>query len=127
MIMTKGLHALIIEDEIIAGVGMQLTLSDLGFDSFAFAGTAYQALEQALIRRPDLVTVDVRLLDGDGVEAARMIQDAVGPAPTIYVTGDPAALAGRSQAIVVEKPFSLVDMARAYERARALSAAAAGC
>jgi len=116
--MDQGLHALIIEDEIIAGVGMQLVLSDLGFDSFAFAGTAHQALEQALIRTPDLVTVDVRLLDGDGVEAARQIHRLIGPAPTVYVTGDPKALAGRVDAVVVEKPYGPEDMARAFQRAR---------
>ncbi len=115
--MHQSLHALIIEDEIIAGVGMQLVLADLGFDSFAFAGTASQALEQALIRKPDLVTVDVRLLDGDGVEAAERINGAIGPAPTVYVTGDPKALAGRPGAVVVEKPYGPADMARAYARA----------
>ncbi len=120
--MNNGLHALIIEDEIIAGVGMQLVLSDLGFDSFAFAGTASQALEQAILRKPDLVTVDVRLLDGDGVSAAREIHRAVGPAPTIYVTGDARALAHHPHAVVVEKPYGPADMARAYERARELVA-----
>jgi len=120
--MHHGLHALIIEDEIIAGVGMQLVLTDLGFDSFAFAGTAHQALEQALIRRPDLVTVDVRLLDGDGVEAARQIQGAIGRAPTVYVTGDPKALAHRPDVVVVEKPYGPADMARAYERACEMNA-----
>ena len=120
--MRPGLHALIIEDEIIAGVGMQLVLSDLGFDSFAFAGTAHQALEQALIRTPDLVTVDVRLLDGDGVEAVREICRVIGPAPIVYVTGDPRALAGRADAVVVEKPYGPADMARAYKRAREMNA-----
>ncbi len=120
--MHQGLHALIIEDEIIAGVGMQLVLSDLGFDSFAFAGTANQALEQALLRKPDLVTVDVRLLAGDGIEAAHRIFGAIGRAPTVYVTGDPKALAHRPDAVVVEKPYGPADMARAYERARELNA-----
>jgi len=120
--MRPGLHALIIEDEIIAGVGMQLVLSDLGFDSFAFAGTANQAVEQALIRRPDLVTVDVRLLDGDGVAAAEQISRTIGPSPTVFVTGDPKALANRPGAVVVEKPYGPADMARAYERAREMNA-----
>jgi CheY-like chemotaxis protein len=117
--MTDGLHALIIEDEIIAGVGMQLVLSDMGFDSFAFAGTAHQAIEQALLRRPDLMTVDVGLLDGDGLSAAREIRRSIGPAPTIYVTGDARALVHYPDAVVVEKPFSPIDMARAYRQAQA--------
>lgn len=120
--MSHGLHALIIEDEIIAGVGMQLVLSDLGFDSFAFAGTAAQALEQALLRTPDLVTVDVRLLDGDGVAAALEIRRVVGPSPIVYVTGDPKALADEAGAVVVEKPYGPSDMARAYQRAREMNA-----
>ncbi len=120
--MLQGLHALIIEDEIIAGVGMQLVLSELGFDSFAFAGTAHQALEQALIRAPDLLTVDVRLLDGDGVAAAREIYRMIGPSPTVYVTGDARALAGQTDAVVVEKPYGPGDMARAYKRAREINA-----
>jgi CheY-like chemotaxis protein len=120
--MLHGLHALIIEDEIIAGVGMQLVLSELGFESFAFAGTANQALEQALIRTPDLVTVDVRLLDGDGVAAAREIRRVIGPSPTVFVTGDPRALADQADAVVVEKPYGPADMASAYKRAREMSA-----
>jgi CheY-like chemotaxis protein len=117
--MTDGLHALIIEDEIIAGVGMQLVLTDMGFDSFAFAGTAYQALEQARLRKPDLVTVDVGLLDGDGITAAREICRSIGPAPTVYVTGDIRALADQPDAVVVEKPYTAHDMAKAYHRAQA--------
>ena len=116
--MNDGLHALIIEDEIIAGIGMQLVLSDMGFDSFAFAGTEHQAVEQALLRKPDLVTVDVGLLDGDGMSAVRAIHGAIGPSPTVYVTGDPRALANHPHAVVVEKPYGPVDMVRAYERAR---------
>ncbi len=115
--MSDGLHALIIEDEIIAGVGMQLVLSDMGFDSFAFAGTAHQAVEQAMLRKPDLVTVDVGLLDGDGLAAAREIHLSVGPAPTVYVTGDARALAQHPDAVVVEKPFTSLDMERAYRLA----------
>lgn len=116
------LHALIIEDDMIIGVGMQFMLSDLGFASFAFAGTQTQAMEQALIRRPDLITVDVALLDGDGVAAARAIRRALGPVPTLYVTGDPKAVdrAWRDEEddepVVVEKPFVPTDLAVALTR-----------
>ncbi len=116
--MATGLHALIIEDEIIVGYEVQNALAELGFESFAFAGTATQALEQARLRRPDLLTVDLSLLDGDGVEAAGVIHRAIGPTPTIYVTGQPRNLARHPHAVVVEKPFQAQDLARAYERVR---------
>ncbi len=116
--MASGLHALIIEDEIIVGYDVQLALSDLGFESFAFASTLVQALEQARLRRPDLMTVDLGLLDGDGIEAAGQIHRAVGPTPTIYVTGQPRELARHPHAVVVEKPFAPHDLALAYERVR---------
>ena len=123
--MTEALHALIIEDEMITGVGMQFMLSDLGFASFAFAGTEVQAMEQALIRRPDLITVDVGLLDGNGLAAARAIRLAMGAVPTLYVTGDPRAVyharrADDGEMVIVEKPFMPDELASAYARLQAL-------
>ena len=124
--MTDALHALIIEDEMITGVGMQFMLTDFGFASFAFAGTQAQAMEQALIRRPDLITVDVGLLDGDGLAAARAIHRAVGQVPTLYVTGDPRAVhqsrhEDDGEIVVVEKPFMPEELASAYARLQALA------
>lgn len=120
-----GKHALIIEDELLTGLDMQGLLSELGFGSFAFASTAFQALDQARRRRPDLVTVDVGLLDGTGVEAARAITQACGPVPTLFVTGDPAALDGEPGAVVVGKPFSAGDLTAAYHRLTNVEAPAA--
>jgi CheY-like chemotaxis protein len=105
-------HALIIEDELLVGMDMQAVLSGLGFGSFAFASTAYQALEQARLRRPDLVTADITLLDGDGLDACAALEAACGPLPIICVTGQPEAVAGRNRAVVT-KPFTAADIARA--------------
>lgn len=113
MSVAAGGHALIIEDELILGMGMQSMLAPLGYTSFAFASTALQALEQAKLQRPDLVTVDVNLMHGTGMEAVRTITDACGPTSIIYVTGDPSALDGIDGAVIVRKPFSPGDMARA--------------
>jgi CheY-like chemotaxis protein len=63
-------HALIIEDELVVGLDLQEVLSDLGFGSFAFASTARQAVEQAHLHRPDLVTADLELLTATGVRFA---------------------------------------------------------
>ena len=107
-------HALIIEDEMIVGMGMQSVLAEIGFGSFAFASTAYQALEQARLRRPDLVTADIGLLDGDGLAACRALQAEFGPLPIIYVTGQAADLDQEPGLTVVAKPFTAADIVSAY-------------
>jgi CheY-like chemotaxis protein len=112
-------HALIVEDELLIALGLQSMLGELGFDSFAFAGTARQALEQACIQMPDLITVDVGLLDGDGFEAVDAIEAACGPVPAIYVTGDSEASLRRPDAVVLEKPVATHNLAFALTRARA--------
>jgi CheY-like chemotaxis protein len=111
-----GLHALIIEDDLVSGLGMQMALTPLGFTSFAFASTPMQALEQAHIRRPDLMTVDINLLHGDGPEAVREIESALGGLRVLYVTGAPNAgplVDGRE---LICKPFGVADIQAAYAR-----------
>jgi DNA-binding response OmpR family regulator len=114
--MTNGLHVLIIEDEMLVGMDMVHHLSDIGFATFAFAGTAAQAMEQARLKRPDLVTVDVGLLDGDGRAAAGALKREHGALAVIYVTGDPEALADTPGAVIVEKPFGRHDLEAACRR-----------
>jgi CheY-like chemotaxis protein len=113
-----GLHALIVEDELLIGLGLQAMLSELGFVSFAFAGTARQALEQARLHCPDLVTLDMRLLDGDGFQASDAIEAECGPIPVIYVTGDATTVASRSGAVVLEKPVTTGALHAALGQAR---------
>lgn len=108
-----GRHALIIEDELILGMGMQSMLTPLGYTSFAFASTAGQALEQAKLQWPDLITVDVNLIHGSGIDAVDAIFAACGSTSVIYVTGDPAAVHGIKDAVVVRKPFTANDIAHA--------------
>ncbi len=113
-----GAHALIVEDDLVSGLGVQHLLEELGYTSFAFAGTGAQAGEQSRLRRPALLTVDMGLLDGDGLEACRAVEAECGPVPVVFVTGSPerAVLDG---AVVVEKPVNAAALARAVERARA--------
>ena len=117
-------HALIIEDEMLVGMDMQAMLARMGFSSFAFASTALQAVEQARLRRPDLVTADIGLLDGDGLQACRAVEAECGPLPIIYVTGHDGALAGRPDLTVVAKPFTAADIKAAYAAVSAQSPAA---
>jgi CheY-like chemotaxis protein len=114
--MADGRHVLIIEDEMLVGMDMVHHLSGIGFNSFAFAGTESQALEQARLKRPDLVTVDVRLLDGDGRAAAGALTRELGELAVIYVTGDPASLADTPDVVIVEKPFGRTELEAACRR-----------
>lgn len=114
----QGGHVLIVEDELIIGLGLQSMLADIGFTSFAFASTARQALEQAQVQRPDLVTIDLGLLDGDGFEAVDAIARACGEVATIFVTGDSDAAKARAGAVVLEKPVTTAVLAQGIARAR---------
>jgi len=111
-----GLHALIIEDDLVSGLGMQMALTPLGFSTFAFASTPMQALEQARMRRPDLMTVDINLLDGDGPQAVREIEGALGGLAVLYVTGAPQVAATLHGRELLCKPFGVADVHAAYAR-----------
>ena len=118
-------HALIIEDEFLVGMDVQAVLKELGFTSFAFASTASQAIEQGCLRRPDLVTADVNLLDGDGVSVIRALREAHGPVAVVFVTGDTAAVDQVADCTVVAKPFVPAALSEACLRTLAAAEAAA--
>ena len=114
--MSSGPHALIVEDELIIAVGLQSLLAEFGFTSFAFASTERQALEQARLCCPDLITIDLGLMAGDGAAAMRAIDDECGPLPVIYVTGSPTAVADARAAAVLAKPVSRAALAEVLRR-----------
>jgi DNA-binding response OmpR family regulator len=106
-------HVLIIEDDMVVGLDLQETLTALGYDSFAFASTARQALEQAQLRRPDLITADLELMDGDGRAVCLEMEARWGRMPVIYVTGSSERLQDTDGLSIVAKPFTAADIARA--------------
>jgi CheY-like chemotaxis protein len=111
-----GGHVLIIEDEMLIAMDIEHMLENLGFDSFDIADTPAQALAKAKVHSPDLITADVRIIGGTGVEAVNAIVDALGPIPTVYVTGNLDMLRDQYAPAVVEKPISPRSFATACER-----------
>ena len=101
------MHALIIEDEIMIAAAIEFVLRDCGFDSFDIASTSIDAIRAAARRCPNLITADITLAGGHGIEAIRMICQK--PAiPVIFITGHAAAQV-RGQVPdypVLTKPFS---------------------
>jgi CheY-like chemotaxis protein len=110
-------HALIIEDELIVGLDLQAQLAELGYDSFSFAATEAQALEQARLNPPDLITADMALLAGDGASAVEAILAECGPAPVIYISGDRTRLDRLVGKTTVEKPVTPARLAEAVHEA----------
>lgn len=114
--MAKRPHtAVIVEDEYLLAAELQSILEDFGFEVCKMAVTEEEAVEAILDYRPDLVTVDVKLRSGTGIEAVRRTADRH-QACIVYVTADAheveAAVEG---AICVSKPFDAAGISEAIK------------
>jgi CheY-like chemotaxis protein len=109
-------HVLIIEDEMLIAMELENLLHELGYVTFDIADTPQDALAYAIARRPDLITADVRIIGGTGVDAVRAIQQRLGPIPHVYVTGNIDMLQGEAAPIVVDKPINSRALAAACAR-----------
>src|ERR1700722_5333399 len=77
---------LIVEDERIVAMDLQQTLRGMGYDAFAVASTADEAIARAMEKRPDLVLMDVRIKGKrDGIETAGILRERFG-SPVVYLT-----------------------------------------
>jgi diguanylate cyclase (GGDEF)-like protein/PAS domain S-box-containing protein len=77
---------LLVEDEAIVAQDIQATLTDMGYDAYAVAASAAEALECARERRPDIVLMDIRIKGpDDGIQAAAMFSERFGTA-VIFLT-----------------------------------------
>ncbi|HEX8387833.1 MAG TPA: response regulator [Sphingomonas sp.] len=111
-------HVLIIEDEPLVALDLEQMLADNGATSFDVAMGEEEAVACALDHRPDLITSDVKLLDGCGPRAVERIEEALGPLPVIFVTGTPedcAPIDVRHE--ILCKPISPGAFVRAVHRA----------
>lgn len=116
----KPRSVLIVEDERIVAKDLQQTLVEMGYDAFAIAASADEALRAATERCPDVVLMDIRLKgDRDGIETARLLRERFN-VPIIFVTAhaDEVTL---SRASVTEafgylvKPIRPVELRGALE------------
>jgi two-component system, response regulator PdtaR len=115
------MHALIIEDEAMIAALIEAYLRDMGYTSVAFATTEEEAMASAERRCPDLITSDVRLTPGCGIAAVQAICSGR-PIPVVFVTASGWEVRERvDAALVVAKPFTAADLARAIDAARARS------
>jgi len=86
MVPGKVHSVLIVEDEQIVAMDLQETLASMGYDAFAIATSADEALRRVSERCPDLVLMDIRLKgERDGIETAALLRDHFG-VPVVYLT-----------------------------------------
>lgn len=105
----RPLHAFIIEDDYLIGQSIQDMLGEMGFSRFSFARSEDAAISGASGEKFDLITADVRLLPGDGVNAVETIcrNRSI---PVIFITGYADEVRERVEArlagaTVIQKPI----------------------
>ena len=104
------MHALIIEDEVSMVDRIEQALRGAGYHSFDIAFSASEAIAAAYRRCPDIITADLRLVDGSGVDA--VLEICSGQAiPVIFITSQRSEIDKLIPgAIIVEKPFKVDDV-----------------
>lgn len=114
-----AMHVLIIEDEPLIAMSIEDALRECGCESFQFATNFQQAIEAASARCPELITADVKLAPGSGIDAVEAIcGDRYIPVIFITSTGDEVE-ARRPGSIILAKPFDLGRIKQAVELALA--------
>lgn len=112
------MHALIIEDEFLTAQLIEDRLRELGYSSFAIAMNEEEAVAAASERCPDLITSDVQLSAGCGIDAVQRICDEK-PIPVLYITGSAMVVRDRCPwAVVIQKPFGISDLREGVKSAR---------
>ena len=110
------MRILIVEDEPIIALSTQADLEEAGHTVVGIAMTSREAFELAESGRPDLVLMDVRLAEGNGVEAAWAIHSHWGILSlfaTSYV--EKPASAGNAAIGCLKKPYGQRSLVRSIE------------
>ena len=85
-----SIGVLIVEDERTEARVLQTALRDMGYDAFAIAASAEEALACAAARQPDVVLMDIRLKGRlDGIQTAAILKEKF-PLVVIYLTAHAA-------------------------------------
>ena len=82
-------RVLLVDDDDLMRAGLKAVLSsDASIEVVGEAGNGRAAVERARALRPDLVLMDVRMPDLDGIETYKRLLERRRPLPCIFVTAD---------------------------------------
>ena len=85
--MSKAITVLIVDDHEVVRLGLKGLLSrQSGWDVVAEAGGVAEAIRRANEARPDVVVMDIRLNDGNGIDACRQIMKDLPETKVIMLT-----------------------------------------
>lgn len=115
---TTGRTALVAEDEAIIRLDIVETLREAGFDVVAEAGDGVQAVELAKQHKPDIIVMDIKMPNMDGIEAAEAIRELKIPVVLLTAFSQKELVERASEAgamAYVVKPFSPNDLLPAIE------------
>ena len=114
-------HVLIIEDQAFIGMLIEDYLRALGYSSFAFALSVEEAVSSAREKCPGLITADVQLSPGCGIDAVQQICQSK-PIPVLYITGTADLVRERCPgAAMISKPFGFANFLSGVRAAYAVS------
>jgi YesN/AraC family two-component response regulator len=72
---SKKLRVLVVEDERIVRESLVLFMETLGYEVAGIASDGQEGIEKTMDLKPDLVFMDIKMPEVDGIEAARRIQE----------------------------------------------------
>lgn len=106
------MHVLIIEDEPLIAALIEDIARDGGATTIDIVDSFTGALAAAARHPPDLITSDVNLAQGSGIDAVEAITSLIAPR-VVFVTGSIDEVLSRlPEATIVPKPFSAAALSR---------------
>lgn len=113
----QAIRVLVIEDDSDIATLMSEVLLEIGCVVCGIEVTEAEAEAAAVRLKPDLMIVDAQLQSGSGISAVARIL-AFGFIPHVFVSGNIArVIAQRPQAVTLQKPFRVPELARAIRDA----------
>ena len=121
-VVRKPLRILVVEDDALIGVLLGELLVEMGHEVCAIEVDEAGAVAAAALHKPDLMIVDATLEKGSGIRAVDTI-NLVGSIRHLFTSGDTLRVKLlRPDAVVVQKPFVEIELARAIARTMAAQA-----
>jgi two-component system, response regulator PdtaR len=113
----KALRIMVVEDEGMIATLLADVLEEMGHEVCAVEATETAAVAVALCCRPEMMIVDARLGEGSGISAVDQILRTAF-VPHVFVSGDALRVKQlKPGAVVMQKPFRELDLARAMQSA----------